>query len=90
MDIDALFESVIGSFCGVCCSRESACETCLGHTLKANGFADVEENRARIRGKSKQLQSQVDPWEFSDMAKELGVMLKEVRDDTEEGPQVLS
>ena len=73
---DALFESTIGIFCGLC-SGGKACEKCVGYTLKANGLGDDEKNRARIRNLSKTKSGYEWPWEFSDMAKELGKMRAE-------------
>ena len=69
---DALFEATIGSFCGLCCSKKSACEPCLTATLKANGIPDTDQNKTRIRGKEKHNRSSIEPWTFSEMAKELG------------------
>lgn len=73
---DALFEAIVGSFCGAC-ANGTACEKCLGSTLKANGFDDNESNRARIRGKKNSNSSYEWGWGFSEMAKELKNMRAE-------------
>ena len=81
MYLDALMNSIVGHFCGLCCSTPSACEKCLGHTLRCNGFDDTEKNRARIRGLKKDNPSYEHGWGFSEMAKELGKMRAEEPDE---------
>lgn len=36
--------------CGLCCSKNTPCESCMKSTLLANGLEGSEENLSRIRG----------------------------------------